>query len=60
MNTSGIPSDIMAKMRKSVTPVAIEVMETGKAIATFNIMAGEDRNVICGLVCDTNFAEENE
>jgi hypothetical protein len=30
--------------------LALEVMETGKAMATFNILVGEGRNIICALV----------
>ena len=45
-------SDTVLKRLKQGTNVPIEVMETAKAIATFNILNGEDRNVIAAMICE--------
>lgn len=47
----GIPDAVLKRLKHDKnTP--IEVMETAKAIATFNILNGEDRNVIAAMICE--------
>ncbi|GMI06181.1 hypothetical protein TrLO_g3515 [Triparma laevis f. longispina] len=47
----GIPDAVLKRLKYDKnTP--IEVMETAKAIATFNILNGEDRNVIAAMICE--------
>jgi hypothetical protein len=53
----GVPESVMKELRGIEGLGSVEVMERGRAIALFNIMNGEGRGVIAGLL---DWTEEEE
>ena len=49
---SPLPPSVLAALKRAAGGKPVEVMDIGNAMATFNIMVGEGRNVVVALICD--------